>query len=170
MNKRILVLLIAVSMMAGFTESIPSPTDIFNECNDPEVMTETGQIIILENETYNPIELGNSSKWLELVSYDYTATHLSFEVVNNSVIFNNLTFDVNGELYQEHIVNYTVSVPVNSTLNETVNYTFTDTSIVTFSSGFAPNIGLVNMYVSDFDYDITIDYTIQYKLWTGKEC
>ena len=168
--KKAIVLLVVASMLAGCADGIPDPTDIFTDCESPELMTETGTITVLENESYNPISIGNESKWFELVSYSYTATHLSFEVVNNSVIFNNLTFDVNSYLYQEHITNYVVSVPINSTTNETTNYTFSDTSIVSFDSGYAPNIGLVYLYVSDFDYDITIEYTISYKVWTGKEC
>ena len=56
---------------------------------------------ILTNETGNTISFGNTSKWMEVVSITYTATHLSFTVDNNSVIFNNITFvDMQGDLYQ----------------------------------------------------------------------
>ncbi len=179
--KKIFVLLIVSSMLAGCTDAIPAPEEWFGECETVESMTESGSVVVLTNETGNTISFGNTSKWMEVVSVTYTATHLSFIVDNNSVIFNNITFvDMQGDLYQynndsisQTIQVYTYELSNNTTLVETehnVSITYDVVDKIYFRNGDAPNIGLVWFELPKFDYDITIDYQIEYKLTTGKEC
>ena len=171
MKKKMIAIMIVCSMLAGCAEGIPDPTDIFNECEDPELETFSGEVTILENETYTPLQFGNETKWLEVVSSSMTATHLSFEVVNNTVIFNNLSFtELDVYLYQEIATTYSVTIPVNQTSNVTENYTFEDVDSIFFTRGTAPQLGLVTLYVPEFSYDITVTYTISYRLLDGKEC
>tara|TARA_Y100000004_G_scaffold140407_1_gene159533 strand:+ start:1148 stop:1879 length:732 start_codon:yes stop_codon:yes gene_type:complete len=240
--KKMIALLLVTTMLAGCTESIPDPVDFFDDCTEPDWETESGTIVVLENDTYSPISIGNETKWLELRSFTYTATHLSFEVVNNSVIFNNLTFDsVGGYLYVDNSISKTETFTVytyellNTSSNETydisaeyalelstswvyhdhtynndtsvnstglltrtisfeediildtnvtiesgsyslvstphnVSLTFTDSDFHRFDSGYAPSMGLVMLDIPEFNFDITIEYTIEYRLLTGQEC
>ena len=49
-------------------------------------------------------------------------------------------------------------------------YTFEDVDAIFFTTGTAPQLGLVTLYVPEFSYDITVTYTISYRLLDGKEC
>lgn len=240
--KKMIALLLVTTMLAGCTEGIPDPVDFFDDCTEPDWETNTGTVVILENDTYSPISIGNESKWLELRSFTFTATHLSFTVENNSVVFNNMTFEnIGGHLYVEDSSNLTQSFTiytyelVNNVTNQTydisaeyalalstswvyhdhtynndtsvnstglltrtisfeediildtnvtiesgnyslvetaheVSLTFVDTDTIRFDSGYSPELGLVMLDLPDFDFDITIDYTVEYRLWSGKEC
>lgn len=179
--KKIFVLLVISSMLAGCTDAIPAPDEWFDDCESVESMTESGSIVVLTNETVDTVSFGNTSKWMEVISVKYTATHLSFTVDNNSVIFNNITFvDMQGDLYQysndsisQTIQVYTYELSNNTTLIETehnVSITYDVVDKIHFRHGDAPNIGLVWFELPEFNYDITIEYEIVYKLTTGKEC
>ena len=149
--------MIVCSMLAGCAEGIPDPTDLFSECEEPALETFSGEVTILENETYTPLQFGNETKWLEVVSGSMTATHLSFT-------------ELDVYLYQESVTTYSVTIPVNQTSNVTENYTFEDVDAMFFTRGTAPQLGLVTLYVPEFSYDITVTYTISYRLLDGKEC
>lgn len=171
-KKKMVALMIVCSFMAGCADSLPSPNEIFSDCSYPDWETESGEIVVLENETYSPVFVGNESMWMEVQLVTMTATHLSFTVDNNSVIFNNLTFQEGnmGYLFQEESTEYVISIPVNATSNMTNNYTILDVDKLLFNVGYAPQLGLVGVYVPDFPYDITVTYSVEYRLWDGKEC
>ena len=171
-KKKMITLMIVCSFMAGCADGLPSPTEIFSDCSYPDWETESGEIVVLENETYVPVYVGNESKWMEVQLVTMTATHLSFTVDNNSVIFNNLTFQEGnmGYLFQEESTEYVISIPVNATSNITNNYTILDIDKMLFNVGYAPQLGLAGVYVPDFQYDITVTYSVEYRLWDGKEC
>lgn len=140
-----LVLVIFTSLLAGC--SVPGPDEYFN--GDDEVIVPvgwlnlTGEFTILgNNSTEVDILVGSNNTWLEISSFNYTATHLSFEIINNTVIFNNFTFDNVGYLSQMEVGQ--------------------------FSSGYAPNMGTAELYFPTFPYDITINYTIIYREWNGR--
>jgi len=181
MMKKMFVLLVVTSMLAGCAEGIPDPSQLFNNCDELETTTDTGSVVILENESYDEIYFGNESKWIEVVSFTYTATHLSFEVDNNTVIFNNITYpDMNGYLYQynndsmsETIQVYTYELVNNTTLVETAHdvvISYDTVNKVGFRTGNAPSMGVVWFEIPQFDFDITLEYEIEYRLLTGKEC
>ena len=139
-----LVFLIAVMLSGCAGEIIPDPP-VDEDRVIPNSSTLEGSFTVLvgdNNSTTPVIVLGNSTTWLEVISCNYTATHLSFTVDNNTVTFHNYTFEVGGYVSQgEHI----------------------------WSNGYAPSIGEVQLYFSDFEYDITINYTVTYREWRGTE-
>ena len=93
------------------------------------------------NSTYSTVTIGTNSSWLEVSSFNYTATHLSFEIVNNTVIFNNYTFANDGYVSQDGML---------------------------FNSGYAPNYGQAELYFPNFPYDITVNYTVKYRTENGR--
>jgi hypothetical protein len=139
-----LVFLIAVMLSGCAGEIIPDPP-VDEDRVIPNSSTLEGSFTVLvgdNNSTTPVIVLGNSTTWLEVISCNYTATHLSFTVDNNTVTFHNYTFEVGGYVSQgEHV----------------------------WSNGYAPSIGEVQLYFSDFEYDITINYTVTYREWRGTE-
>lgn len=146
-----LVLLVCASLLAGCT--VPGPDDYFNG-EEEEVIPVgwsnlTGEFTVMvegNNTTTAPnILVGSNNTWLEVSSFNYTATHLSFDIVNNTVIFNNFTFDNVGYVSQ---------------------WSFGEQDL--YSSGLMPNYGEAELYFPDFPYDITINYTIIYREWNGR--
>ena len=139
-----LVFLIAVMLSGCAGEIIPDPP-VDEDRVIPNSSTLEGSFTVLvgdNNSTTPVIVLGNSTTWLEVISCNYTATHLSFTVDNNTVTFHNYTFEVGGYVsHGEHVC----------------------------SNGYAPSIGEVQLYFSDFEYDITINYTVTYREWRGTE-
>jgi|TARA_R110000824_G_scaffold283693_4_gene472067 hypothetical protein len=150
-----MVLIVIASFVAGCT--VPGPDEYFNGDDDDVIvpvgwLNLTGEFTVMfntGNET-NPdlnattapiVMVGSNSTWLEVSSYNYTATHLSFDIINNTVIFNNFTFDNPGYLLQDGIM---------------------------LSSGYAPNYGEAELYFPDFPYDVTINYTVIYREWNGR--
>lgn len=139
-----LVFLIAVMLSGCAGEIIPDPP-VDEDRVIPNSSTLEGSFTVLvgdNNSTTPVIVLGNSTTWLEVISCNYTATHLSFTVDNNTVTFHNYTFEVGGYVSQGEYV---------------------------WSNGYAPSIGEVQLYFSDFEYDITINYTVTYREWRGTE-
>lgn len=153
-----LVFLIAVMLSGCAGEIIPDPpTD--EDRVIPNSSTLEGSFTVLvgdENSTEPIITLGNSTTWLELISYNYTVTHLSFTVDNNTVTFHNYTFEVGGYLSQE--ITY-----ISKVNQDNISYDYL------WSSGYAPSLGTADLYFSDFTYDITINYTVTYREWRGTE-
>jgi hypothetical protein len=146
MNKnKMMVLLIAASMMAGCAEIIPEPPNSVEGENPPEwkYVNGTYTIIIGDNNTTAPlITVGNNSTWLQIHSVTLNASHLSFEVDGNTITFHNYTFTLGGYLNQSGYL---------------------------WNEGYASNIGNATLHTPDFPYDITIEYSIVYREWTGKE-
>lgn len=139
-----LVFLIAVMLSGCAGEIIPDPpTDEDRVIPNSSTLDGSFTVLVGDNNSTTPvIVLGNSTTWLEVISCNYTATHLSFTVDNNTVTFHNYTFEVGGYVSQgEHV----------------------------WSNGYAPSIGEVQLYFSDFEYDITINYTVTYREWRGTE-
>jgi|8_EtaG_2_1085327.scaffolds.fasta_scaffold06084_9 hypothetical protein len=153
-----LVFLVAVMLSGCAGEIIPDPPSDDDRVI-PNSSTLEGSFTVLvgdENATKPTITLGNSTTWLEVISCNYTVTHLSFTVDNNTVTFHNYTFEVGGYVSQ----NITYTHRLNADI---IYYDYL------WSSGYAPSIGTVDLYFSDFTYDITINYTITYREWRGTE-
>ncbi len=139
-----LVFLVAVMLSGCAGEIIPDPpSDDDRVIPNSSTLEGSFTVLVGDNNSTTPvIVLGNSTTWLEVISCNYTATHLSFTVDNNTVSFHNYTFEVGGHVSQGNTV---------------------------WSNGYAPSIGSVELYFSDFTYDITINYTITYREWRGTE-
>ena len=159
-----LVFLIAVMLSGCAGEIIPNPPSDDDRVI-PNSSTLEGSFTVLvgdENSTEPVITLGNSTTWFEVISYNYTVTHLSFSVDNNTVTFHNYTFEVGGYVSQE--VTFDISYHHSLLMNlDNFSYDYL------WSNGYAPSIGTVELFFSDFDYDITINYTITYREWRGTE-
>ena len=137
MQKKMIALLLVASFMAGCADAIPDlPT------TEEEVVTEwttlNGEYTVLvgdsNNSTYTDITIGTNTTWVIVNSFNYTATHLSFEIVNNTVIFNNFTWENDGYIHLGH----------------------------------SPDMGPVTLYIPVFPYDITVNYTVVYRLVNGR--
>ena len=140
-----LVLVVCASLLAGC--SVPSPDEYFDGGDEVIIPVGwsnlTGEFTVMGNNSSDmDILVGSSNTWLEISTFNYTATHLSFEIVNNTVIFNNFTFDNVGYLSQMEVGQ--------------------------FSSGYAPNMGTAELYFPTFPYDITINYTVIYRERNGR--
>jgi len=145
--KKIMALLMVTVMLAGCADAIPdAPTDeegTVITVSGWETMSGNYTVMFGENNSTAPIlTVGNSSTWLELQVVILNATHLSFEVVENQIVFSNFTFELEGYLNQSGFL---------------------------FGSGYAPDLGNATIYTPDFPYDITIEYYCVYREWTGNE-
>lgn len=146
--KKVVALMIVCSLMAGCADAIPDPNSILgNEetTTEPDWKTINGQYTVViddNNSTVPIIEIGNNTTWLEISKVNYSAVHLSFTVVNNSVVFHNYSFEIRGMVIQDG---------------------------VTWYEGYAPSLGKATMITPDFPYDITVNYTIDYREWKGNE-
>ena len=145
-KRKVIVLLIAASMMAGCTEIIPDPPtdeEIIANAPDWENLNGTYTVLVgVNNSTAPSVTVGNNTTWLEVKKVYLNATHLSFEVDGNAITFNNYSFALKGYL------------------NQSGNL---------WSNGHAPDMGNATLYTPDYPYDITIDYVILYREWNGKE-
>ena len=126
MKKMFAILLTAV-LVAGCTEALPSPPEDESFIHAPTIWVDV-------NTSYGAIELQ---------SFAYNITHLSFEVVNNSVIFSNYSWvGWQGYLVQED------------------KY---------WSSGFAPEFGNATLHFAAFPFDVTVEYELIYRVWDGRQ-
>ena len=144
-KRKVMVLLIAASMLAGCAEIIPDPPDNTVAPNAPDLEYVNGTYTVLygvNNSTTPIVSIGNNSTWLEIQSINLNATHLSFVVNDNTVIFHNYSFGLKGYLNQSGDL---------------------------WSDGYAPNMGKATLHTPDYPYDITVDYSIVYREWSGKE-
>ena len=153
-----LVFLVAVMLSGCAGEIIPDPPSDDDRVIPNSSILEGSFTVLVgdENSTEPVITLGNSTSWLEVISYNYSVTHLSFSVDNNTVTFHNYTFEVGGYMSQ----NITYTHRLNADI---IHYDYL------WSSGYAPSIGTADLYFSNFDYDVTINYTITYREWRGTE-
>ena len=85
----------------------------------------------------------SDSSFIEILQFNYTATHLSFTVDNNTVTFHNYTYEVNGLVCSAK-------------------------SNICIQSGYLPDTGDFSLHFPDFPFDITINYTVIYREWKGK--
>ena len=131
--------------MAGCADAIPDVPGMGEEEVVVKWTTLNEEFTVLvgddNNSTYSTVTIGTHSSWLEVSSFNYTATHLSFEIVNNTVIFNNYTFANDGYVSQDGML---------------------------FNSGYAPNYGQAELYFPNFPYDITVNYTVKYRTENGR--
>ena len=98
--KKVLTLLIATVFLAGCTEALPDPPEeeFEGETTQADWMSLTGDFTLVMDNTTNETLIHAPTIWLdvntsygaiELQSFKYNITHLSFEVINKSVIFKN---------------------------------------------------------------------------------
>lgn len=225
--KKIFSILLVSTLLAGCTDGLPSPDDVFGEETvEKEWVTQTGNYTILiddsNNSTYTSVVIGEDDKWLEVTSFSFNATHLSFDIVNNTVIFNNKTFNVpSGYLYQTitttEIVEYTYPIYTLNSTTSNMSYTLTGSMnthihnasnlavinlttplsldnitietgeynlevtneirtasldvehMILFGVGMPPSLGTGTLFFPMFDMDITVEYTVTYRLWDGRE-
>lgn len=153
MNK-LLTLMIVGAFLAGCTEALPSPPEeeFEGETAQADWMSMTGEFTLVMNNTTNETLIHSPTIWLdvntsygaiELQSFKYNITHLSFEVVNNSVIFSNYSW-VNWQGYLVQGDKY-------------------------WSSGFAPEFGNATLHFAAFPFDVTVEYELIYRVWDGRQ-
>ena len=173
MNRKMIALIMVCSFMAGCADAIPEPENWFNDevSTDPDWVTEVGTFTVMYNATTTVnesvevagennttttevittivdvpdpvvwIDTNSTYGWIEVQTVNYTATHLSFDIINNTVIFNNYTFDVGGYLVQDDY---------------------------RWNSGYAPEMGNATLFMPSFPFDITVNYTVTYRVWNGR--
>ncbi len=146
--------MIAAVFLSGCTEGLPDHPEEELEEQTPQAdwMSMTGEFTLVMNNTTNETVIHAPTIWLdvntsygmiELQSFKYNITHLSFEVVNNSVIFSNYSWvNIQGYLIQGG------------------NY---------WSSGFAPEFGNATLNFAAFPFDVTVEYEVVYRVWDGRE-
>ncbi len=155
MKQQIIALLLVSTMLTGCAGNIPSPTDIFS---DDEItndwITETGEFTLELNNSSNETIIYAPTIWLdtnltygvlEIGGLNYTATHLSFTVTNNTVIFNNYSFDMRGYVVQE-----------------------SNGQMVYWQEGLAPEFGNATLHFAAFPFDVTVTYEVTYRVWNGR--
>lgn len=143
-----LVFLITI-MLAGCT--IPSPDEVFaeeDECVKVWSMMNgsfTYLIDDMNNSTQEVVVIPINSSYglVELDYFHFNLTHLSFDIINNTVIFNNFTFNVDGFLEQGDYI---------------------------WSNGYAPEFGNATLVFPIFPFDVTVEYEVKYRVWNGREC
>ena len=124
-----MVLLIAACLMAGCADALPDAPFSGEEEEVIEWTTLNGEYTVLvddaNNSTYSDVTLGTNNTWVIVNSFNYTATHLSFEIVNNTVLFNNFTWENDGYIHIGHAYDMgpiTIDFP-DFPYDITVNYT-----------------------------------------------
>ena len=150
--KTILSILVVTSLLAGCTEALPDPPseEFEGETPQSEWIIETGEFtVIMDNNTtlaHAPtiwVDVNTTYGAIELQSFKYNITHLSFEVVNNSVKFNNYSW-LNWKGYLVQGNKY-------------------------WSEGFAPEFGNATLHFAAFPFDVTVEYELVYRVWDGRE-
>ena len=152
--KKVLTLLIATVFLAGCTDALPDPPEeeFEGQTSNAEWITLSGEFTLVMDNTSNEtfihaptilIDVNTTYGAIELQSFTYNITHLSFEVVNNSVIFSNYSwigwqgYLVQGDKY--------------------------------WTSGFAPEFGNATLHFAAFPFDVTVEYEVVYRVWDGGE-
>ena len=149
-------LLLVSAFLAGCAEGLPSPDEYFGE---EEITTEwqtlSGEFtLVMDNESNETlltaptiwIDVNTTYGLIELGGFNYTAEHLSFEIVNNSVIFHNYTFSMQGYLIQ-----------------------VVDGQYVQWNEGYASEFGNATLHFAKFPFDVTVTYDVTYRIWDGRE-
>jgi len=146
MNKAYVIsLLFMTGMLAGCAEAIPDPPSVVEGANAPDwsYLNGTYTYIVEDNNSTIPVvTLGNESTWLQVSSFTLNATHMSFVTEDNAITFNNKSFTLGGYLHQEGVL---------------------------WDGGYAPLMGNNTLFFPKFPYDITVDYMVVYREWTGTE-
>ena len=140
--KRIIALLMISTMLAGCTEVIPDPEDVFSDCPSPDWIKVDDEVTwMLDNNSTMPVvDLGNETMLFQLDYFTYTASHTSFTFVNNTVIFDNTTFESkNGHVNQGGLY---------------------------VSTGYGTT-GSAILHFPDFGMNMTYNYDVRYRLWDG---
>ena len=142
-------------MLAGCT--IPSPDEVFAEEEEciKAWSTLNGTFTFLIDDVNNStqetviVPINTSYGLIQLDYFQYNLTHLSFDIINNTVIFNNFTFNAEGYLAQVH---------------DDWNHDFL------WSEGYAPQFGNATLHFPEFPFDVTVEYEVKYRVWNGREC
>tara|TARA_R100000152_G_C6771207_1_gene197665 strand:- start:882 stop:1322 length:441 start_codon:yes stop_codon:yes gene_type:complete len=146
MNKAYAIcILLLAGTLAGCAEAIPDPPLVVEGANAPdwEYLNGTYTYMVDDNNSTVPVvTLGNESTWLQVNSYTLNATHMSFVTEDNAITFNNKSFTLSGYLNQEGVL---------------------------WDSGYAPLMGNNTLHFPTFPYDITVEYSVMYREWTGME-
>jgi len=153
-TKKMLALVMITTLFVGCT--IPSPDEVFAEetVAPKEWATLNGSFTYLvddvNNSTQETVWLNTNSTYgmIELDYFHYNITHLSFDIVNNSVIFHNYSFNIIGYLSQVH---------------DDWNQSYL------WSKGYAPEFGNATLMFPTFTFDVTVEYEVKYRIWTGQE-
>jgi len=152
--KKVMAMLIAAAFLAGCTDALPDPPEeeFEGQTNSADWITINGDFTLIMNNTTNETLIHAPTIWvdvntthgaIELQSLKYNITHLSFEVINNSVIFNNYSWtNMGGYLVQGN------------------HY---------WSSGFAPEFGNATLHFAAFPFDVTVEYELVYRVWDGRQ-
>ena len=146
--EKILALLMMTTLLTGCT--IPTPDEVFtDEVQAPKDWTVlSGTFTYLIDDANNStqetvwIDVNTTYGLIEVDYYQYNMTHLSFEIVNNSVVFHNYTFNIQGYLTQGSNV---------------------------WATGYAPEFGNATLHFAEFPFDVTVEYEIRYRVWAGQE-
>jgi len=151
---RILTLMIVGVFLAGCTEALPDPPEeeFEGQTTQADWVSMTGEFTLVMNNTTNETFIHAPTIWvdtnttygaIELQAFTYNITHLSFEVINNSVIFSNYSWvGMQGYLIQgQHH----------------------------WSSGFAPEFGNATLHFAAFPFDVTVEYEVVYRVWDGRQ-
>ena len=149
-----IVLMTVVALLAGCTDGLPDPPgeEFEGQTAQADWVSMTGEFTLVMDNTSNEsfihaptiwVDVNTSYGAIELQSFAYNITHLSFEVVNNSVIFSNYSWvGWQGYLVQED------------------KY---------WSSGFAPEFGNATLHFASFPFDVTVEYELIYRVWDGRQ-
>ena len=141
----LVVLLMLSTVIAGCAEAIPDPPTVVEGANAPEweYLNATYTVMVDDNNSTVPVVvLGNNSTWLQVDSFRLNATHMSFVTEDNAIVFNNKSFTLSGYLSQDGII---------------------------WEDGYAPMMGNSTLFFPKFPYDITVEYSVVYREWTGME-
>ena len=65
-----------------------------------------------------------------------------FNNLDNSVIFNNYSFNIEGHLLQDSLL---------------------------WNTGYAPQFGNATLMFATFPFDVTVEYEVKYRVWNGRE-
>lgn len=154
MKAQMMILLMLSTLLAGCADAIPDPDEVYSEDDTIQkdwVILSGNFTLVFDNTTENLtlleaptilLETNRTYGLLEVKRFNYTAEHLSFEVVNNTVKFYNYSFNMNGYLEQDGLH---------------------------FNEGLAPDWGDATLKFASFPFDITVHYEVEYRVWDGRE-
>jgi len=151
MKNKMIALLMVCTLLAGCADAIPDPSDVYNEDDAPSKawskLNGTFTLTSADNNTslmYAPlitIDTNTTYGLIEVSDFNYSIVHLSFDVINNTVKFNNYTFNMKGYLVQDGIY---------------------------WQAGLAPDFGDVDLHFAAFPFDVTVEYEVVYRVWDGR--
>jgi hypothetical protein len=145
---KILALLMMTTLLTGCT--LPSPEEVYGSEEEApkDWITVSGSFTYLINDVNNStqetvwVDVNTTHGMIELDYFHYNVTHLSFDIVNNSVLFNNYSFYITGHLEQDGLL---------------------------WNTGYAPQFGNATLMFATFPFDVTVEYEMKYRVWNGRE-